>query len=84
MQIPQLKNKNIDGLFDKDMAIEEAVWSNDDVDENGRGFIFPDSDLHKPIEQPPQFISNDTDQYPRIGLKPALHGKIGRPSKASL
>lgn len=50
MQIPQLKNKNIEGFFDQDQAIEEAVWSNDDADENGRGFIFPDSDLNKPIE----------------------------------
>lgn len=72
--MPKFQQQNIKNLFDEHEPIEHAQWSNEDIDENGRGFAFADSDLQQPIEQPPAFVSNDTDnQYPKIGLKPVLH-----------
>lgn len=48
--MPKFQQQNIKNLFDEHEPIEYAQWSNEDIDENGRGFAFADSDLQQPIE----------------------------------
>lgn len=58
-------------MLGQDQLIEDNLfWALDEDDKGKSPFKgVNQSDLDKPVEQVPQWISNDPDQYPRVGLK---------------